>query len=95
MQKEFEFKFLVALEALKWLESSSFVEGSIPLSTLQANVDYANVHAETTYGIIGVKVWIIKVCTQTQKKNKQIHAQQVLAVVLEVVVNVSSVTEQL
>ena len=35
-------------------------EGSIPLSTLQANVDYAIVHAETTYGIIGVKVWIYK-----------------------------------
>ncbi|MAI66524.1 MAG: 30S ribosomal protein S3 [Phycisphaerae bacterium] len=36
------------------------VEGSIPLSTLQANVDYALVHTETTYGIIGVKVWIYK-----------------------------------
>ena len=35
-------------------------EGSIPLSTLQANVDYALVHAQTTYGIIGVKVWIFK-----------------------------------
>ena len=35
-------------------------EGSIPLSTLQANVDYAIVHAPTTYGIIGVKVWIYK-----------------------------------
>jgi len=34
--------------------------GSIPLSTLQANVDYASVHAPTTYGIIGVKVWIYK-----------------------------------
>jgi len=35
-------------------------EGSIPLSTLQANVDYACFHAQTTYGIIGVKVWIYK-----------------------------------
>ena len=35
-------------------------EGSIPLSTLQANVDYACIHAPTTYGIIGVKVWIYK-----------------------------------
>jgi len=34
--------------------------GSIPLSTLQANVDYACVHSPTTYGIIGVKVWVYK-----------------------------------
>ena len=34
--------------------------GSIPLSTLQANVDYACVHAFTTYGVIGVKVWVYK-----------------------------------
>lgn len=34
--------------------------GSIPLSTLQANVDYACVAAPTTYGIIGVKVWVYK-----------------------------------
>lgn len=34
--------------------------GSIPLSTLQANVDYAVVHAFTTYGVIGVKVWVYK-----------------------------------
>ena len=32
--------------------------GSIPLSTLQANVDYALCESRTTYGIIGVKVWV-------------------------------------
>ena len=32
--------------------------GSIPLSTLQANVDYACVPSHTTYGTIGVKVWL-------------------------------------
>ena len=35
-------------------------EGSIPLHTLRADVDYAEAEAETTYGIIGVKVWIYK-----------------------------------
>jgi small subunit ribosomal protein S3 len=34
--------------------------GSIPLHTLDANVDYATARAETTYGTIGVKVWIYK-----------------------------------
>ena len=34
--------------------------GSIPLSTRQANVDYALCESRTTYGIIGVKVWVYK-----------------------------------
>lgn len=34
--------------------------GSIPLSTLQANVDYAQCESVTTYGVIGVKVWVFK-----------------------------------
>jgi len=32
--------------------------GRVPLQTLRANIDYAQVHAPTTYGQIGVKVWI-------------------------------------
>ena len=35
-------------------------EGSVPLHTLRADIDYANKTAETTYGIIGVKVWVFK-----------------------------------
>ena len=35
-------------------------EGRVPLHTLRANVDYANVEALTAYGIIGIKVWIFK-----------------------------------
>tara|TARA_Y100000590_G_scaffold380186_1_gene448336 strand:- start:165 stop:854 length:690 start_codon:yes stop_codon:yes gene_type:complete len=35
-------------------------EGSVPLHTLRADVDYAETEALTTYGIIGVKVWIYK-----------------------------------
>jgi len=34
--------------------------GSIPLQTLQANVDYATATARTTYGAVGVKVWVYK-----------------------------------
>ncbi len=34
--------------------------GSIPLHTLRADIDYAHAEAKTTYGIIGVKVWIFK-----------------------------------
>jgi len=36
------------------------LEGRVPLHTLRADIDYAQVHAHTTYGRIGVKVWIYK-----------------------------------
>src|SRR3954469_18285348 len=36
------------------------VAGSVPLHTLRANIDYAQVNAKTVAGIIGVKVWIYK-----------------------------------
>ena len=38
--------------------SETFREGRVPLHTLRSNIDYAIVEANTTYGIIGVKVWI-------------------------------------
>ena len=37
-----------------------YKEGCIPLHTLRANIDYAVARAETTYGSIGVKVWVNK-----------------------------------
>jgi small subunit ribosomal protein S3 len=37
-----------------------YKEGSIPLHTLRSNIDYATAIANTTYGVIGVKVWIYK-----------------------------------
>ena len=36
----------------------TFREGRVPLHTLRAKIDYAHTQANTTYGIIGVKVWI-------------------------------------
>lgn len=35
-------------------------EGRVPLHTLRANIDYGTAEANTTYGIIGIKVWIFK-----------------------------------
>ena len=35
-------------------------EGRVPLHTLRADVDYARARANTTYGVIGIKVWIYK-----------------------------------
>ena len=40
--------------------SEKYSDGSVPLHTLRANIDYALSEAHTAYGIIGVKVWICK-----------------------------------
>ncbi len=40
--------------------SEKFMEGKVPLAQFKANVDYAMYHCPTTFGIIGVKVWIYK-----------------------------------
>jgi len=48
-------------------------EGSVPLHTFRANVDYAEAEALTTYGLIGVKVWIYKgeILNNINKDNKE------------------------
>ena len=40
--------------------TESYHEGTIPLQTLRANIDYGFAEADTTYGKVGVKVWIYK-----------------------------------
>ncbi|HEY1074118.1 MAG TPA: 30S ribosomal protein S3 [Patescibacteria group bacterium] len=40
--------------------SEKFIEGKLPLSQFKADIDYALYHTPTTYGVIGVKVWIYK-----------------------------------
>ena len=46
-------------------------EGSIPLHTLRADIDYGTAEAHTTYGRIGVKVWIFKGEILPEKKRSQ------------------------
>ena len=40
--------------------SEWYREGRVPLHTLRADIDYGIARANTTYGVIGVKVWIFK-----------------------------------
>jgi small subunit ribosomal protein S3 len=40
--------------------SEWYREGRVPLHTLRANIDYGVAEAKTTYGIIGIKVWVFK-----------------------------------
>jgi len=48
------------LDGAEIARSEHYHEGSIPLQTLRADIDYAEAEALTTFGIIGVKVWIYK-----------------------------------
>ncbi|MFA5603913.1 MAG: 30S ribosomal protein S3 [Bacilli bacterium] len=50
--------------------TEGYTEGMIPLHTLRADVDYAHKEADTTFGKIGVKVWIYKGEILPEKKNK-------------------------
>jgi small subunit ribosomal protein S3 len=40
--------------------SEGYSEGNVPLHTLRADIDYAAAEADTTYGKLGIKVWIYK-----------------------------------
>ena len=48
------------LDGAEIARSESYHEGSIPLQTLRADIDYGTAEAHTTFGIIGVKVWVYK-----------------------------------
>ena len=51
--------------------TEGYTEGNIPLQTLRANIDYAHKEADTTYGKIGVKVWIYKGEILASKKKEE------------------------
>ena len=48
------------LNGAEMARTESYKDGRIPLSTFRADIDYALVEAQTTYGRLGVKVWIMK-----------------------------------
>ncbi len=48
------------LNGIEIARSEWYREGRVPLHTLRADIDYATSEAKTTYGIIGIKVWVYK-----------------------------------
>jgi small subunit ribosomal protein S3 len=48
------------LNGVEIARSEFFSQGKIPLHTLRADIDFSCVHAKTSYGTIGIKVWIYK-----------------------------------
>ena len=53
-----------------------YSEGTIPLHTLRADIDYATAEADTTYGKIGVKVWIYKGEVLNKGGNSNVNAKK-------------------
>ncbi len=51
--------------------TEGYMEGTVPLQTLRADIDYGFVEAHTTYGRIGVKVWIYKGEILPQKESRK------------------------
>lgn len=51
--------------------TEKYREGRVPLHTFRADIDYGTAMAETTYGIIGVKVWIYKGETHLPRESKR------------------------
>jgi small subunit ribosomal protein S3 len=60
--------------------TEGYKEGKIPLQTLRADIDYGFTEARTTYGAIGVKVWVYKGDILPQEKKEKLtdgtHAEQ-------------------
>ena len=60
------------LAGAEMARSEHYVEGTVPLHTIRADIDYAISEANTTYGKIGVKVWIYKGEVLPSKNNKNV-----------------------
>ncbi len=58
--------------------TEKYYEGKVPLQTLRADIDYGFTEAKTTYGLLGVKVWIYK--GDVIKDHEEIEAQAQAAV---------------
>lgn len=55
--------------------TEKYMEGRVPLHTLRADIDYATATAQTTYGCIGVKVWIFRGEILGPGKEKELSAK--------------------
>lgn len=60
------------LDGAEIARSEHYHEGSIPLHTLRADIDYGFAEAHTTFGVIGVKVWVYKgeILAKARKSNE-------------------------
>ena len=67
--KVLKLKYLDVLGGADIARAEHYSEGTVPLHTLRADIDYAHAEADTTYGKLGVKVWIYRGEVLPVKKN--------------------------
>ena len=62
LSPDFRFSAVQNIDISLLVDKQLFIgrEGRVPLHTLRADIDYNTSEAHTTYGVIGVKVWIFK-----------------------------------
>ena len=53
--------------------SEWYLEGRVPLHTLRADVDYGHTEAATTYGVIGIKVWVYTTDARTSRVHRELR----------------------
>lgn len=63
------------LNGVDMARTEGYLEGQVPLQTLRNDIDYASTIAKTTYGILGVKVWISRGEKLINKKNSDFRTQ--------------------
>jgi small subunit ribosomal protein S3 len=56
--------------------SEGYAEGQVPLHTLRADIDYALAEAQTTYGILGIKVWVYNGEVLPGQTREDLHRKQ-------------------
>ena len=71
------------LNGVEISRSEIYKEGNIPLHTLRADIDYVQMPANTTYGVIGVKVWIYRGLVFKSERQKMEQEQRKAAEVVE------------
>ena len=64
------------LNGVEISRSEIYKEGNIPLHTLRADIDYVQMPANTTYGVIGVKCWIYRGLIFKPQKSGKMEAEQ-------------------
>ena len=74
--KGIKIKVAGRLNGAEIARSEIFKEGNIPLQTLRADVQFAKKHAKTTYGTIGIQVWIYK--GMVFKKIQEVQSANIL-----------------
>lgn len=66
------------LNGVEMARQESYLEGSLPLQTLRANIDYGFAEAHTTYGVLGIKAWVYKGDVYREIKRQNTKGNQVL-----------------